>query len=198
MDPAGSFLYAYDGGLSGSSDYTRPEVPPNQLWKFGTSAESGDWSLVNPSASSNFSDLVRTYYGTYTYGNGFGFALGGFIADSSTLGGAVTPGLVIYNITSQNWYNVSALGYSQSGASVNGAAHFVPSFGPAGLLFVLGGSIGNRILPGLDEIYMFDPISQQWSAQKASGTQPSAATWPCVVGAQGDNDTYEVRRRNHV
>lgn len=40
---------------------------------------------------------------------------------------------------------------------------------------------------------MFDPPSQQWSSQQTSGTAPAPITDPCVVGAQSDNNTYEVR-----
>lgn len=190
VDPDESSFYAYAGVPSASRFYPVPGEPPNQLWQFTPSRDSGDWSLVAPPASTNFSDLTRSYGGAYTYGGGLGFALGGFKAYNEW---DATPGLVMYNFTSQSWYNISASGYGQDEVSIDGAAHFVPSFGPAGLLFILGGGIGHGILPGMDEIYMFDPTSQRWSSQKVSGTKPSPATLPCTIGAQGDNNTYEVR-----
>ena len=200
VDPSGTSFYAFDGGISYSVPLSeRPPPPPSELWQFIPSGKSGDWSLVSPPASSNFTTLIRGYQGTYTYGAGLGFALGGLENAATT--GAIDvnsglsfpiPGMVMYNITSQDWYNVSASGYSQDGDAVNFAAQFVPSFGPAGLLFVFGGSVANEILPGTDSVSMFDPISQQWSSQEVSGAKPSSVLSPCVVGAQGDNDTYEV------
>ena len=81
---------------------------------------------------------------------------------------------------------------------MNGAAQFVPSFGPAGLLFVFEGSVFNNILPGTDSVSIFDPISQQWSSQEVTGAKPSPVLSPCVVGAQGDNNTYEVKNDRNL
>ena len=125
-----------------------------------------------------------------------GFALGGIqnAATNPDIQSQTydTSGMVMYNFTSQDWYNISASGYSLNGYAQHGAAHFVPSFGPSGLVLVLGGYIGNSTLIGLDTISMFEPISQQWSAQVASGKAPPPILDPCMVGIQGDNDTYEV------
>ena len=206
VDPSGTSFYAFDGGISYSVSLSeRPPPPPSEIWQFIPSGISGDWSLVSPPASSNFTTLIRGYQGTYTYGAGLGFALGGLenaatneaIDVNSELSFQI-PGMVMYNITSQDWYNVSTSGYSQSGGSVNGAAQFVPCFGPAGLLFVFGGSVANEIFPGTDGVSMFDPISQQWSSQEVSGAKPSSVLSPCVVGAQGDNNTYEVKNDRNL
>lgn len=197
VDPSGTSFYAYDGGLS--YELPIPEAPPNQLWQFTPSGNSGNWSQVGPPASSNFTTLVRGYAGIYTSGGGLGFALGGVENGATTnsfqgTGGlASIPGMVMYNLTSQEWYNISASGYSNSGVATQGAAHFVPSFGPAGLLFIFGGSVANETLIGTDSVSIFDPFSQQWSSQEVSGTKPSPVVDPCVVGVQGDNNTYEVR-----
>lgn len=105
--------------------------------------------------------------------------------------------LVIYDISSQEWYNVSASAISYWGTAVEGAAHFVPSFGPAGLLIVLGGRgayLGDsQAYFALDNITINDPLSQQWAFQKATGDIPLPVQFPCVVGAEGDSGTYEVR-----
>ena len=170
-------------------------MPPNQLWQFAPSGNSGNWSQISPPASSNFTTLVRGVRAIYASGGGLGFALGGHQSKGTSTGltGFVPiPGMVMYNTTSQEWYNVSASGYSNSGVTLDGAAHFVPSFGPAGLLFVFGGTVSEDVLPGTDSVSMFDPISQQWSFQKVSGTKPSPVVSPCVVGVQGDDKTYEV------
>ena len=102
--------------------------------------------------------------------------------------------MVVYNDTSQEWYNVSSTGFSYYGAAVGGAAQFVPSFGPAGLLLVFGGTTVNGQYVPYNNVYMYEPLSQQWQTQKATGDLPNQATNFCVVGVEGDDDTYEVWR----
>ena len=204
VDPSGTSFYAFDGGISYSIALSaQPPTPPNELWQFNPSGMSGNWSLVDTPAWSNFTTLIRGYKGIYTSGAGMGFALGGL--ENSATNNAIEDesssqisGMVMYNITSGDWYNVSASGYTYDGVAQNGVAHFVPSFGPAGLLFVFGGRVANSILPGTDSVSIFDPISQQWSSQEVSGAKPSSALSPCVVGAQGDNNTYEVMKNRNL
>lgn len=149
----------------------------------------------------------------YAYGSGLCFALGGlenlytepnaFADDNDT--DIVVSGMIVYNTTSGDWYNVSTKGengYSSLGSAIDGSAHFVPSFGPAGLLFVLGGMTSNdqsvqRLSPlseyvTFESAYMYEPLSRQWQAQQVSGDFPPELTNPCVVGVQGE-DSYEVR-----
>lgn len=129
-------------------------------------------------------------------GNGLGFALGG--SEGTTTSYEVTDsfdvaGLVIWDPTTSKWSNVSTADY---GTVAAGSAVFVPSFGPNGLLF----SIGGRITQGgvvndiaTTSVYIFEPDSQKWAAQSVSGTIPPAFQNACMVGAQGDNGTYEVK-----
>lgn len=199
IDPLRTSFYAYDGGLSYSLQINGRDwkQPRNQLWQFTPSGSSGTWSPVGNQASSNFSDLARTINGIYAYGGGFGFALGGIengatkvFADSSYWD---TPGMVMYKLSDREWYNVSAVGYSPKGHARNGAAQFVPGFGPAGLVCVFGGLDDDGNALASDPVSMFDPESQQWSHQTTSGPKPRIAESPCVVGIQGDDDTYEVQ-----
>ncbi|KAL9034613.1 MAG: hypothetical protein Q9214_006967 [Letrouitia sp. 1 TL-2023] len=165
------------------------------LWQFIPSGNTGSWSQAAPPPSSNFSTLVRVSSGLYASGGGLGFALGGIRSAGTSSGLAqdtLVTGLVMYNMSSQTWYNISALGYSPAGVAVEGAAQFVPAFGTAGLLFIFGGKGTNDALAGTDSVSIFDPISQQWSVQSVTGTKPQPATAPCVVGVQGDNGTYEI------
>jgi hypothetical protein len=79
------------------------------------------------------------------------------------------------------------------GTSARAAAHFVPSFGPNGLLFVLGGQVGySATYVSTSSVNFFDPVSQQWKIQAVSGNPPPPSETSCVVGAPGDNGTYEV------
>lgn len=111
------------------------------------------------------------------------------------------PGLVVYNESSQQWWNISTGGedgYTYMGTAREGAAHFVPTFGPEGLLFVFGGFANEDTLMPFDEAYMFEPVSQRWRKQQVTGTPPAPASGQCVVGVQGDNGTYEVSRHAHA
>ncbi|KAL9609406.1 MAG: hypothetical protein Q9167_005830 [Letrouitia subvulpina] len=186
-------FYAYDGSLSGV--ISNPSPPLNSLWQFIPFENTGHWKSHDFPASSNFSILGRATNGLYASGGGLGFALGGSQDSGTTVDleqEILVPGLVMYNMSSEAWYNISALGYSPTGVALGGGAQFVPNFGTAGLLFVLGGTATNGHLAGTDVVYIFDLISQQWSTQGVTGTKPQPATAPCVVGVQGDDSTYEI------
>lgn len=195
LDEPKTSFYAYDSGVSFSLGPARaPDPPANELWQFMPSGSSGAWSQVYFDSNSNFTSLVRSYSGIYTSGGGLGFALGGIEDKATGLEAAFnwSPGMIMYNVTSRAWYNVSASGFSYSNTARYGAAHFVPIFGPAGLLFVLGGYVVEA-LPPFDTVWIFDPVSQQWLSQSTSGTRPFPIFHNCVAGVQGDNDAYEVR-----
>jgi hypothetical protein len=172
-DSSNESFYAYDGAVSASANLSVLPVPPdNALWQFVPSGNSGEWSQVSVSPASYFSTLSRVVCGIYGQGNGLGFAFGGQesdTADPSLIDETYfAPGMVVFNSTSQQWYNISNKAVSYYGTGVNGAAQFVPSFGPSGLLLVLGGRTaipdGNwqQYFP-FDNIAIYEPLSQQWS-----------------------------------
>ena len=202
QDLTNDSFYAYDGGYSWA--VTVPASgPDNSLWQFKSSGSSGTWSQVPLlQQSTNFTSLVRTVGGASASGHGLGFVLGGLqngqTAGNDYIVGAVpVPGLVVFNSSSQAWYNISALGYSGDGISINAAAQFVPSFGPNGLLVVIGGEVSAPTyaptLLSTDTISLYEPSSGVWKTQAVTGAVPQPRVNSCVVGAQGDNDTYEVR-----
>ena len=189
------FMFA-DGGVSWATQlYGWPSLE-NWYWQFtpDDSGGGGGWETVAPPQQSNFSLLSRSTSPLYASGNGLGFALGG-TEDTQTNYGLYQSmdiqGLVMYNDSSQEWWNFSSKGYSYSGTATNGAGHFVPTFGPEGLLFLFGGYANGRPAP-FDYVYMFEPVLQQWRKQEVTGSPPPPVTVPCVVGLEGDNDTYEV------
>ena len=195
LDAYQNSFYAYDGSTS-EADGIIAQPGANALWQFfPDGAGSGTWNSVSAPSNTNFSQLSRCYAAAFDSGEGLGFALGG-VQDGQTIKGyteAYPAGLVIYNTSSETWLNVSTLGYSSDGTSERAAAHFVPSFGPNGLLFVLGGQIGySEIYVDTQSVNFFDPVSQQWKIQAVSGTPPPPSADSCVVGAPGDNGTYEV------
>ena len=201
-------FYAYGGSNGGPG--AKYAIPPNALWQFLPDGNAGTWSEVSTAQSNNFTSLSRTLDSGFTSGNGLGFALGGILSETSAAyddhGNIPIPGMVVYNISLQVWNNVSASGYG-SGTFYEGAAHFVPSFGPEGLaVFIAGaepGVFGGTANGGTDTILtfavvtMFEPLSAQWKQLPVTGTYPLPSTQPCVAGAQGDNGTYEVGCSSH-
>ena len=124
--------------MSWASEHPTP--PSNALWSFTPAGQGGSWSQVFSTSQSNFSSLSRTYGGASASGNGPGFVLGG-VQDGQTSTSlddyVYASGLLGFNSTSGEWYNVSAHSYSQDGTAIQASAHFVPEFGPNGLFFVL-------------------------------------------------------------
>ena len=202
QDVMNDSFYMYNGGLSWAVSVSI-DAPDNSLWQFIPSRGSGTWSQVPvPPQSTNFASLVRTDKGASTSGHGLGFVLGGLqngqTGGTGVFGAVPVPGLVIYNSSSQVWHNVSALGYSYDGTAIDGAAQFVPSFGPNGLLLVVGGTVSplasySPTLTSTNTISLYDAVSGVWKTQTVTGAVPPPHKDSCVVGAQGDNGTYEVR-----
>ena len=215
LDASEDSFYAYDGGRS-ANDAVTTQPPYNALWQFLPSGNVGSWKQVPVLQTSNFSTkLDRVTRASYAYGNGLGFALGGMRSSYTEVSwfsddglAQATPGLVVYNTTTQEWYNVTSTGrhgYSVSGHVMDGVAHFVPSFGPAGILFVFGGipsaeqmfntgNLDDESFVTFAGAYMYEPTTQQWQTQLVTGENyPPGLANPCVVGIQGES-SYEVRQ----
>lgn len=180
----------------GGAAVERVEDLRNTVERYTPSYEG--WSTYAQSNDANFSDLSRAIESYYASGNGLYFASGGRmrgpphdVTDWYLEGEINAPGLVMYNESSQDWYNISTEGFSSTRYAYGGAAHFVTEYGPEGLLLLFGGYV-NGLLASFDEMYMFEPVSQQWRSQVVSGEPPPLAYKPCVVGVRGDNGTYEV------
>ena len=177
------------GGISSAYPSEIPSTPFNQLWQFTPSAGgiSGQWVQVFPSTASTFETLQRTVDAAYGFGGAVGYAVGGYS------GSYAVPGMVEFNTSSQEWSNSSILAISKSNSATSGMAQWVPTFGPEGLLFLLGGEAANSPFT-LTIMWMYDPSTKTWRSQTTTGDVPSVMDKGCVVGAEGDDGTYEVRR----
>ena len=120
MGASGKTFYAYDGGISQAlTNWYGTPPPVNALWEFTPSGSGGSWSQAAISPSSIFSSLIRVTNAIYAYGNGLGFALGGWENDATVAGFSAddlylsTPvaGMIVYNDTTQQWQNVSTAEY---------------------------------------------------------------------------------------
>lgn len=50
----------------------------------------------------------------------------------------------------------------------------------------------NNIPIPLDTAYIFEPVARSWQKQKVTGDYPLFSTDQCVVGLEGDDQTYEI------
>ncbi|KAF6236380.1 hypothetical protein HO173_005471 [Letharia columbiana] len=203
---AANTVYAYGGEFS----YLNPwvgstTVPLESLWSFTPSSDGGTWQALDQS-SSVFSSITRPTQGSVASGDIGGFNLGGYAGNRGSQKTNIDsfipiPGLQFYNFTSQEWSNNSATAYSPDGTAEFSGTAYVPTWGTAGLLVAFGGQISPNISQFVDgaaylpmsNISLFDPSTQVWYYQEATGDVPSQRDRFCVVGVNGgDNSTYEI------
>ncbi|KAI9766650.1 MAG: hypothetical protein M1839_004790 [Geoglossum umbratile] len=206
-DPANDTIYAYGGQLSYSVPWVGGStVPQEAFWAFKVDGKGGgSWRQLDMSDSPTWVSLTRTTGGLGASSSSAGYNLGGYAGSRTSQktgidGFIPIPGLQTYNYTSGAWSNNSALGYSKFGtAQVGGMVH-VPSWGPAGLLVIVGGQTSpltswsdGGTMVSMSNITVFEPQNQTWYHQTATGDIPTQRDRFCLVGAQGgDNSTYEI------
>ncbi|KAF2143194.1 uncharacterized protein K452DRAFT_268529 [Aplosporella prunicola CBS 121167] len=188
-------IYMFSGEPSYYLDETSADIA---LWKFtATSSGSGTWDKQNPSDARGFNQLTRPAMALAASYHNTGYVLGGCAS------GVPVPGMVSYNWTSGQWSNASTSAYTALGTAVAGKLHHVPMYGKDGLLFLLGGS-STATMTGCREngrdrsqipfnnITIYDPEDGKWYSQTTTGDSPPMRETFCLVGAQGNNDTYEI------
>ena len=203
-DVAANTVYAYGGTFSDLNPWVgSTTIPLESLWSFTPNAGGGTWQSSDQS-SPVFDSITRPCQGSVASGAIGGFNLGGY-ADlhtsqkTSTESYIPIPGLQFYNFTSKEWFNNSATAYTPYGIAAWSGTVYVPTWGPAGLLVAFGGQRsfdlstfvdGAAYLP-MSNISLFDPSTQSWYHQKATGEFPTQRDRFCVVGINGDNkSTY--------
>ncbi|KAH7311625.1 hypothetical protein B0I35DRAFT_411798 [Stachybotrys elegans] len=192
---SGSF-YSWGGHSSWFADIEAPV-----LWRFDTDGEGGgSWSLESAgSRSSSFVDIERTHSAAYASTPDAGFVFGG---QSTTLTSLEPRGYVAgysyWNLTTGEW-NVDSSGpYTDDGTLYGGTATYVPTFGPNGIIVVLGG-VNNFEAEASDTEYVdfrtvhfIDPVTRRWYSQPTTGGAPSARHYHCAAGAESTNGTFEI------
>ncbi|KAK5659364.1 hypothetical protein OQA88_1457 [Cercophora sp. LCS_1] len=175
------------------------------LWKFTTDGQGGgEWSLQSPGNPSLFNGLVPSEQSVYVTVNDTGFAIGG-IAHGWTqirrLEGQAVAGMLGFNMTTKVWNN-GTLGFSPIHTLSGGSAHHVPSFGPNGLVVLLGGEShpvdklpvqGTGTYHDLRNLTFFDPQTKTTYWQLATGDiPPHPRTGFCVTGFRDPEGGYEM------
>ena len=206
-DVAANTVYAYGGDLSPLHPWVGgTTVPLESLWSFTPSADGGTWQSLDQS-NPVFDIMIRPSSGSVASGDIGGFNLGGWASrwSSQKIKGTKqipVPGLQFYNFTSQEWSNNSATAYTPYGTAIGSGTVYVPTWGSAGLLVTFGGQtstglsrlVGGTVYLPMSNISLFDPSTQSWYHQMATGDVPAQRDRFCVVGISSDiKSTYGSR-----
>ncbi|GKT48136.1 Kelch repeat-containing protein [Colletotrichum spaethianum] len=172
-------------------------------WKFEADGKGGgEWSKETPTNPTFFADLKRSEEGAFVSTPDAGFWFGGG-ASGWTNPNPVpqfVPGIVTYNMTTKSWANETTSAFSENGTLNGGSAIYIPTFGPNGLITVMGGSTSaldpDQKSPtgwlDFNNLTFFDPITRDWYWQQTTGNAPTARRNFCSVGVNGTRGTYEI------
>lgn len=179
---------------------SRPEASSSDLWKF-TADGSGGGSWEAESQDDAFTNLVRSQAGASVSTRDAAFHFGGrSTTDSTTEPEGPVPGYFHFNFTTDDhsWQNETEAPYSSEGTLYGATATWVPTFGPNGLIVLLGGQSlemanpdNEQYLP-MDEVHFMDPVTKTWYKQKTTGALPARRMFHCAVGVESTNGTFEM------
>ncbi|KAG7143361.1 Kelch repeat-containing protein like [Verticillium longisporum] len=184
----------------GHVPYDAAPVPTNQLWRFSSDGDGGGtWNPETPGNPSTYTSLTRSQGGAYVSTPDAAFWFGG-LETPGTSGGprGYVPGYLSFNFTTKSWANETNSPWSSYGTLYGGDAHYVPTFGPNGIVILIGGSTWDMTGSGsmgyldMQNLTFFDPVTREWHSQTTSGEAPLRREWFCVAGAESTNGTYEI------
>ncbi len=188
-------------GFAGATSFfgISPSLPSQSLWSFkpdGTG--SGSWNEVISPHTSTLGGITQPFAGLTAYGPDSAWYLGGYPAQDGYDWSSDTqwlPGMVEFDMASKSFTNSSAAGYNTNGTVINGAMHYVPSFGQKGMVLVMGGitlPYNKSGLVGFETVSVYDPAKKEWFNQTTTGNAPSPREGFCVAGINSTNNTYEM------
>ena len=191
-DESSDAFYVWGGASSYES-----RIPEVDLWKFQADDEGGGtWESELPENSGEFTELSRSSGAAVANVPGASFIFGGSAsAVTDPVNRGPTPGYLEFNFTTRIWTNHTD--QEEKTAVRGGSAVYVPTFGPNGLIFLLGGrdqldgSNGGTFVSMQDVTFM-DPVTKKWYHETTSGSPPSSRQWHCAVGVQSPNKTFEM------
>lgn len=166
------------------------------LWSFKPGkAGTGTWTNLNDTADAYFTTGSRPFLGSVASGNGTGWFLGGNKDYSDNETYVPTSGLLSYDFAANKASNASVAGISMAGWASYAQMHYVPNFGPAGVLISVGGlhdDPADEYLTSMSTVQILDPSTGDWYEQATTGTAPAARKEFCLAGAASTNETYEL------
>lgn len=166
------------------------------LWSFKPGKDgTGTWTNLNDTADAYFTTGSRPFLGSVASGNGTGWFLGGNKDYSGNETYVPTSGLLSYDFAANKASNASVAGVSMAGWASYAQMHYVPNFGPAGVLISVGGlhdDPADEYLTSMSTVQILDPSTGDWYEQATTGTAPAARKEFCLAGAASTNETYEL------
>ncbi len=194
------FYSGWAGRASGFAD--TPEPPPVALWSFKPDGTGGGaWNKEIGNTDPTFDDLTRSFNGYQAYGGDRALVLGGVStyqtspATSQLEDDVKLPGLVQLNMATKTFTNSTARAFNDGQNGLQGQMHYVPAFGPNGIFLMMGGSsfpVVDENLVDLSSIWAYEPVTDKWFNQTATGNIPEKRLDFCTAGVNSTNGTYEM------
>ncbi|KAH6691469.1 hypothetical protein F5X68DRAFT_229322 [Plectosphaerella plurivora] len=191
-DESGGAFYAWGGKTS-----YQDETPEAELWKFTPGSQGdGSWTSSTPNDGGIFSGLQRSSDGAYASTPNAAFHFGGVasIRSTTTRPFGPVPGYVKFNSTTQAWSNHTEGGWARSRLLEGGSAVYVPTFGPNGVVMIIGGREPDGNYLSMQNVTFMDPVTGDWHFQETETgeTVPHSRVHHCVVGVESPNKTFEI------
>lgn len=175
-----------------------PSLPTISIWAFKPDGfGSGTWTQALRANEATLRPISQPVGALMAYGPHSAWALGGRAANEDAfalhLPGTPQSGLVNFDFRSKTFTNTSASDYNSSGTALHGAMQYVPSFGPEGVVVVIGGRSGIDLnFTGFDTVHVYDPAKRIWHNQTTTGDAPAPRFQFCAAGVNSSNGTYEI------
>ncbi|KAK4032433.1 hypothetical protein C8A01DRAFT_20491 [Parachaetomium inaequale] len=200
-DTAAGRFYTWGGMWSRGLNMTRPRG----IWRFDADKSGGGaWSLETPTNFALFIGLHPGEQGAFAHTNNTGFLIGGLASGWTELGrgpAEALPGMVTFDMETKIFRN-GTTNYSPFDTLVGATAQYIPSYGPNGLILVLGGhaplvgkeySLDDAPPFDLQNLTFFDPSTKEAYWQESTGDiPPSPRTLFCTVGFQVPGGGYDI------
>lgn len=190
-DSSSNTFYTW-GGLVGE------DPAPKLVFKFKADGNGGG-SWINTTEPPG---ITRSHGGAFVSTPGSGFYFGGLderrtASDDRVHLGNFKPGFFKFDFA-QGLVGAKKTEEQTNFTMYAGSAHYVPMFGTNGLIILLGGNKWDDDAlrtqdRSMDTLWFVDAANpEKWYWQTTKGRAPERRRWPCVVGAQGRNNTYEM------
>lgn len=204
VDEARNQIFSWGGDGPIGSDLKGPDLlgaRNHTLWRLAPDGRgNGNWGSSSPNNPAVFDNIWRNAGGYSTVCGGRGYYMGGVANPSTDVRvkiGVSTPGLLTYDLTTNNWTNDTI---PQSlGARRDGNGHCLPFGGDRGMLLFLGGISAAPADPhsfewvDMTRMTIYDPESKVWFEQPTTSTEvPPKRRFFCSAGVKGQNGTYEI------
>ncbi|KAI9756828.1 MAG: hypothetical protein M1815_002812 [Lichina confinis] len=199
-DSSANVLYSFGGDTSWDPPVNKTSFQ-NRFQKFiPDGSGGGEWSPDLDRTDDDVPDHISPPVGGFiSQAKESGFYLGGYEPYAAVMdaryrrpaGAVPQPGIVTFNFENRIWTNDTITPYTLGGGSVGyGAMHYVPIFGPAGLLIIFGGESEDHGVPSkqlMNNITIYEHEGKTWHYQIATGSViPKYRQYMCTVGVRED------------